>query len=790
MEIDDLWTGWKIERLIGEGAFGKVYEITRDDFGHTYRAALKVIHIPQSQAEVNSVRSEGMDEESVKMYFQTLVEEIVEEFVLMSEIKGNTNIVNYEDHLVVPRKDDFGWDVYIRMELLTPLVDYIREHNLSVQDVIRLGIDICSGLEVCQQFNIIHRDIKPENIFVSKFGDFKLGDFGIARQLEKTSSGLSRKGTYSYMAPEVYQGQPYNSTVDIYSLGIVLYRFLNNNRTPFLPPYPERILYSDKEKANLLRMEGEAIPKPCNAEGELGDIVLKACSYDPAKRFQSAKAMKQELQSVLHNQLKSDLKDSCADHTENVYNVSSQPSSAPEVRGEPQISSVSKEIQIDEVGSEDATVYFPINENAKQITEPQEKTEEPIEIAQEPEHVTTSHKKVIKKWGAICGVFVILIMGGILGNRVYQNHLIQKKLEAEQKEQKKQYQTYMDTAKSCWKENNDAKVMEASNAAIEIAPEKIEPHIYLAKIYMGKYKDEAEKELEEIDNLAAKSPEAEKYADEIEQLKRYFDLYYSAKEKYNSGDYDSALKEYADAVKTNIKSKDAYKGMIDCYEMKAAFDEGEKVLKQASEQGVDTISIESEFRNYKENYDYMVQLSNCIQSDYRAALELVKSNSGDFYFQDNKIIYVSNGLKDGYSVASYFSKACFAGDFKNGVRSGQGVLITSNEDGLCYIEGMWKNNTTVEQATVYEERYGSGQDYTMIMRGNIVNGSFDGEVTMEWRKDGEDYTRTGVAYASEGQYAELGTTDDGAKIYVQSADGFWWSSMELRADVWQCRDYQ
>ena len=92
--------------------------------------------------------------------------------------------------------------------------------------------------------------------------------------LEKTHTEMSKKGTYSYMAPEVYKGLPYDSTVDVYSLGIVLYRFLNNNRTPFLPPYPEAIRYSDKQKANEQRASGSPLPPPCNASEKLADIIL------------------------------------------------------------------------------------------------------------------------------------------------------------------------------------------------------------------------------------------------------------------------------------------------------------------------------------------------------------------------------------------------------------------------------------------------------------------------------------------------------------------------------------
>ena len=301
MEKDQkLWGSWKIDQFIGEGSFGKVYKITREDFGHTYNAALKVLEVPQNQSEYKNVRSEGLSEESAKEYFKSVVEDIVSEFALMSQLKGNSNIVSYEDHMIKDKEDEFGWEIFIRMELLTPLFDYLEKKKLTVRDVIKLGIDICKALEVCQKYNIIHRDIKPENIFVSDTGEFKLGDFGIARQLEKTS-GMSKKGTYTYMAPEVYKGQEYNSTVDIYSLGIVLYRFLNNNRSPFMPPITEQIRFSDKEQANIKRLSGEKMPKPANAEGRLAEIVLKACAYNPKERYASPLLMRKELEALIYS---------------------------------------------------------------------------------------------------------------------------------------------------------------------------------------------------------------------------------------------------------------------------------------------------------------------------------------------------------------------------------------------------------------------------------------------------------------------------------------------------------
>ena len=95
------------------------------------------------------------------------------------------------------------------MELLTNLYDQVMSNSsseacLSQREVIKLGVHLCRALELCSRKNIIHRDIKPENIFISPHGEYKLGDFGVARQVEQTMSGLSKKGTYTTMAPEVF----------------------------------------------------------------------------------------------------------------------------------------------------------------------------------------------------------------------------------------------------------------------------------------------------------------------------------------------------------------------------------------------------------------------------------------------------------------------------------------------------------------------------------------------------------------------------------------------------------
>ena len=293
---------WKICRELGEGSYGKVYEIQREDFGGVYKAALKVITVPQSRTELQSVLDEGMTPPQAKQYFYSVVEDIGRECAIMSRLKGTGNIVSYEDHAVLRHPDGIGWDILIRMELLHPLLPYVYQHPMARRDIIRLGIDICKALELCQRYNIIHRDIKPENIFISDNGDYKLGDFGIARTIERTTSGLSKKGTYSYMAPEVYAGKEYGFSVDTYSLGLVLYRMLNKNRGPFLPQPPEAITFSSREQALTRRVSGEPLPRPFYGEGRLGEIVLKACAFDPKDRYSSPQQLRQELEAILYAQ--------------------------------------------------------------------------------------------------------------------------------------------------------------------------------------------------------------------------------------------------------------------------------------------------------------------------------------------------------------------------------------------------------------------------------------------------------------------------------------------------------
>ena len=298
-QFEPLWGVWKIEEELGEGSYGKVYKAVRNEFGATYYAAIKHISIPINQTEIRNLYEEGLaaDEGSARRYYERMLANLLQEIRLMSALKGHTNIVAYEDHMTIEKRDMPGYDVFIRMELLKGLYEHARSTKFTVLDVCNLGIDICTALEILQKKNIVHRDIKPANILYSDDGNYKLSDFGVARTLEHNATVMSKQGTYAYMAPEVYGGQPASFNSDVYSLGLVMHRLLNNNRAPFLPTDGSTVTYEQNEEALMRRMGGEAIPYPVNADQSMATLLAIACDFKPEYRFQDAGQFKEALLS-------------------------------------------------------------------------------------------------------------------------------------------------------------------------------------------------------------------------------------------------------------------------------------------------------------------------------------------------------------------------------------------------------------------------------------------------------------------------------------------------------------
>ncbi len=288
--------GYRIDEEIGSGGFGTVYKVSKTNASGTYVRALKHITLPTKKQYASVLNSMGGDCSKADDYFTGVLNDIVSEIRILSMLSesGIRNIVKYYENDIIETKSPKMYDIYILMEYLTPFPDYFESHTFTVRDVIGLGKDILAALISCHDKNIIHRDIKDDNIFVSQDGVYKLGDFGVSKALKDKSRAESVKGTPNFIAPEVYLGkEKYDSTVDIYSLGIVLYKLLNKSRNPFLPAFPSPYTTDDEDIAFEARMSGKLPELPISAQNQLGETILKAIAprsgrYDSASEFLTA----------------------------------------------------------------------------------------------------------------------------------------------------------------------------------------------------------------------------------------------------------------------------------------------------------------------------------------------------------------------------------------------------------------------------------------------------------------------------------------------------------------------
>ena len=300
-KLKAIWPDWEIAEKIGEGSFGVVFKAVRHDLAGTTFAAIKAICIPKDKEEIEELKAEGLTLDQSYSYFKQVVKDYTHEIKLMDSVKGYTNIVSIDDYKIVESDDQMLWYIFIRMELLTPLVKKVAVDEITETEIIRAGIDLCTALDVCRKKSIVHRDIKPQNIFINDEGDYKLGDFGVARSLNRAATTLSRKGAPNYMAPELYKNSLREidindaAKVDIYSLGLVLYWMGNKSKLPFLSSDKQITTPQDREEAFIRRISGEALPGPTQVSPELQRIILKACAYAPEDRYASAEEMRKDL---------------------------------------------------------------------------------------------------------------------------------------------------------------------------------------------------------------------------------------------------------------------------------------------------------------------------------------------------------------------------------------------------------------------------------------------------------------------------------------------------------------
>ena len=299
------WADWQLMEPLSSGSSGIVYRACQKRFPDV-QSAIKVIGIPPDPEQTEELRKSGLSDEQIRSMYQRKTEQIIGGIRQMERFKGMTHLVSVEDFRVETEEEERGpgCRVWIRMELLKPLKAYLADKTMSEAETLRMGIDLCSALEILHSCGVIHQDIKPDNIFVNDRlptgAIFKLGDLDSLQVLSEEAPEAAIRGTPSWLAPEIPAGKAADERTDLYALGLTLYQMVNEGRLPFLP---ERQFSShhDLEIAAQTRLTGMELPAPAGASGTFLEILRKACAFRPEDRYASAAEMRTAMEELLES---------------------------------------------------------------------------------------------------------------------------------------------------------------------------------------------------------------------------------------------------------------------------------------------------------------------------------------------------------------------------------------------------------------------------------------------------------------------------------------------------------
>ncbi len=297
-EADARICNYRLVREIGHGGMSTVWLAMRTDELVTRPVALKLPHVHLQPAL------------------------FADRFARERDILANLthpNIAHLYDAGISPQGQPFLAMEFVAGESLT---SYCRTHGLDVAQRIELFLQVLSAVHHAHTQHIIHRDLKPSNILVREGAQVVLLDFGIAKLLiegESTATDLTRQGgaafTPDYASPEQIRGETLGPATDIYSLGVVLYELLANQRPYELRRGSRRdledaILSSDPRRpSDAYAADAETVrartspPLGRSAlRGDLDTIVLKAMKKRPEDRYASVDAFAEDLRRHLRHE--------------------------------------------------------------------------------------------------------------------------------------------------------------------------------------------------------------------------------------------------------------------------------------------------------------------------------------------------------------------------------------------------------------------------------------------------------------------------------------------------------
>ncbi len=257
-----------VEKELGSGAMGAVYLAKSKKTGEL--VALKLMSAALGSSE-------------------TALNRFVREVAILKQL-DHVNIVKYKGS-----GRYHGSPFYIMEYVEGQSLDRIlaNKKRLPWDEVIKLGIDLCAGLQHAHEKGIIHRDLKPSNLMILKDGTVKLTDFGIAKDTDVTAltADNSTVGTAAYMSPEQCRGtRDLKHTSDLYSMGIMFYELLTGKK-PFVGETAMEVFLQHANNTEYKRAI-EIVPQ---VPIWLSELVDQLMAKDPMKRPKDAEAVKQSL---------------------------------------------------------------------------------------------------------------------------------------------------------------------------------------------------------------------------------------------------------------------------------------------------------------------------------------------------------------------------------------------------------------------------------------------------------------------------------------------------------------
>ena len=276
------------------------YWIRHPESGRAF--VLKHISVPAGEEQVQALLLTGAyaNEEEADAYYRKEAESLIQEAETRKRLLDCPYILPFLG-VQMEKKEGVGYDIYAVLPKRNSLESYLSENAVSHLRGINMGIDLCVALSALREEGYVHANLKPGNVFFSDTGRFMLGDFGLISTEDIQYAVMPEQYRSCFSAPELsgFLGG-LNPTVDLYSLGMILYRIYNGNHAPFEDEQ------TDPKAAEARRLKGEALPAPLYADYELAGIICKACAFDPADRYQDPNDMRLELEQYMRRNAVSD----------------------------------------------------------------------------------------------------------------------------------------------------------------------------------------------------------------------------------------------------------------------------------------------------------------------------------------------------------------------------------------------------------------------------------------------------------------------------------------------------